>query len=69
MSKKYNFDITVTGDSYAGELALPYVTAAVKSGRSIATGAVDVLEGITDKAVIKNVGRRVGICILRIYRR
>lgn len=56
MSKKYNFDITVTGDSYAGELALPYVTAAVKSGRSIATGAVDVLEGITDKAVIKNLG-------------
>ena len=56
MSNKYKFDITVTGDSYAGELALPYVTAAVKSGRSIATGAVDVLEGITDKAVIKNVG-------------
>ena len=56
MSNKYKFDITVTGDSYAGELALPYVTAAVKSGRSIATGAVDVLEGITDKAVIKNLG-------------
>lgn len=53
---KYKFDITVTGDTYAGELALPYVTAAVKSGRSIATGAVDVLEGITDKAVIKNLG-------------
>jgi len=56
MNNKYKFDITVTGDTYAGELALPYVTAAVKSGRSIATGAVDVLEGITDKAVIKNLG-------------
>ncbi len=53
---KYKFDITVTDNTYAGELSLPYVTAAVKSGRSIATGAVDVLEGITDKAVISNLG-------------
>lgn len=53
---KYKFDITVTDNTYAGDLSLPYVTAAVKSGRSIATGAVDVLEGITDKAVISNLG-------------
>ncbi len=56
MNNKYKFDITVTDNTYAGELSLPYVTAAVKSGRSIATGAVDVLEGITSKAVISNLG-------------
>jgi len=37
-NKKYNFDITVTGDSYAGILAEPYVTPAVLSPNSIENG-------------------------------
>jgi len=55
-NNKYNFDITVTGDSYAGELALPYVTAAVKSGDTLAKGYVDQMDGFNDKAVVKNLG-------------
>ena len=51
--KKYNFDITVTGDSYAGELALPYVTPAINTANSIADGLVRRMDGITHKAVIK----------------
>lgn len=51
--KKYNFDITVTSDSYAGILALPYVTPAVNTANSIADGLVRRMDGITHKAVIK----------------
>jgi len=51
--KKYNFDITVTGDSYAGILALPYVTPAVNTANSIADGLVRRMDGVTHKAVIK----------------
>ena len=54
MSYLRKFSLDVQGDTYAGELALPYVTAAVKSGDSIANGYVDVMDGINHKAVIKN---------------
>jgi hypothetical protein len=50
--KKYDFDITVTGGTYAGELALPYVTAALLGAETIAKGRCRLLEGVQYKAVI-----------------
>lgn len=54
MNTKYNFQLDVSGDTYAGELALPYIAAAVKSGDTLAKNYVDVMEGFNHKAVIKN---------------
>jgi len=51
--KKYNFDITVTSDSYAGILSMPYVTPAILSANSLSEGLVRQMDGITHKAVIK----------------
>ena len=44
--KKYDFDITVTDNTYAGELALPYVTAAILGAETIAKGRCRLMEGI-----------------------
>ena len=55
VSKKRDFDITVTpATTYAGEQALPYVTAAVKSNDTIAKGYVRQMDGLTSKAVISS---------------
>ena len=54
MSKKYNFDITVTDNTYAGELALPYVTAAVTGAETIANNRCRLIEGVVHKAVVSN---------------
>ena len=54
LSKEYQFDITVTDNTYAGKLALPYVTAAVKSTDTIAKGYVRQIAGLNSKAVISN---------------
>tara|TARA_R110000851_G_scaffold118005_5_gene245089 strand:+ start:394 stop:1359 length:966 start_codon:yes stop_codon:yes gene_type:complete len=51
-SKKHNFDITIDANTYAGELALPYVTAALLGAETIAKGRCRLLEGVVDKAVI-----------------
>jgi len=56
MNKKYNFDITVTDNTYAGELALPYVTAAVTGAETINKNRCRLMEGIVNKAVINEVG-------------
>ena len=56
LSKDYQFDITVTDNTYAGKLALPYVTAAVKSPDTIAKGYVRQIDGLNSKAVISNLG-------------
>jgi len=56
LSKDYQFDITVTDNTYAGKLALPYVTAAVKSPDTIAKGYVRTIDGLNSKAVISNLG-------------
>tara|TARA_R110001606_G_scaffold262582_1_gene411213 strand:- start:255 stop:1226 length:972 start_codon:yes stop_codon:yes gene_type:complete len=52
LSKKHDFDITVAANTYAGELSLPYVTAALLGAETIAKGRCRLLEGIVDKAVI-----------------
>jgi len=54
MSKKYNFNITVTDNTYAGELALPYVTAAVTGAETIANNRARLIEGVVHKAVVSN---------------
>lgn len=56
LSKEYQFDITVTDNTYAGKLALPYVTAAVKSPDTVAKGYVRTIDGLNAKAVISNLG-------------
>jgi len=51
-SKKYDFDISVTPNTYAGELALPYVTAAILGAETINKGRARLIEGVVHKAVI-----------------
>ena len=48
LNKKRNFadDIIITDDTYAGQLALPYVTAAVKSPDTIAKGYCRQIDGL-----------------------
>jgi len=53
-SQKYNFDIAVTDNTYAGELALPYVTAAVTGAETIANNRCRLIEGVVHKAVVSN---------------
>ena len=60
LSKEYQFDITVTDNTYAGKLALPYVTAAVKSPDTVAKGYVRQIDGLNSKAVISNLGFNAG---------
>jgi len=55
-SKKYDFDITVTDNTYAGELALPYVTAAVTGAETLANNRARLIEGVVHKAVISDLG-------------
>jgi len=54
LSKKREFDITITDNTYAGELSLPYVTAALRSPDTIAKGYVRTIDGLNSKAVINN---------------
>ena len=55
LSKRREFDITITGDTYAGVHAMPYVTAAVRSPDTIAKGYVRTIDGLTKSAVINNI--------------
>ena len=52
LNKKYNFDIDPSVNTYAGELALPYVTAALLGAETIAKGRCRFLEGIVGDTVI-----------------
>lgn len=56
MSKKYNFDMSVVSGTYAGELALPYVTAAITGAETLKNNRARLMEGVVAKAVINNVG-------------
>ena len=56
LSRDYQFDINVVDNTYAGKLALPYVTAAVKSPDTIAKNYVRTIDGLNAKAVISNIG-------------
>tara|TARA_R100000808_G_C2132753_1_gene141652 strand:+ start:215 stop:1204 length:990 start_codon:yes stop_codon:yes gene_type:complete len=50
LSKEYQFDIDVAADNYVGKLALPYVTAAVKSPDTVAKGYVKQIDGLRKAA-------------------
>ena len=54
-NKKYDFDITINSDTYAGELVLPYVRAALRSPDTIAKGYVRQIEGLNKSAVISQI--------------
>ena len=56
LSKKYDFDIDATVNSYAGELALPYVTAAILGAETITQGRCRLIEGVVGEAVISGLG-------------
>ena len=57
LSKDYQFDIDVTAyTSYVGKLALPYVSAAVKSPDTIAKGYCRVIDGLNKAGRITNLG-------------
>ena len=52
LNKKYDFNIDADVNSYEGELALPYVTAALLGAETIAKGRCRFIEGIVGKTVI-----------------
>jgi len=54
-NKKYDFDITVGANTYAGELALPYVTAALLGAETIAKQRCRFIEGIVGKTVVSGI--------------
>ncbi len=54
-NKKYEFaNPTIGADTYAGQLALPYVSAAVKANSSVQNGGVRTIDGFNSKAVISS---------------
>jgi hypothetical protein len=56
--RKYFFSAQPTITStYAGELALPYLSAALKSGKTLANNYITIKENIPYKAVLKNVAQ------------
>tara|TARA_R100000781_G_C4075560_1_gene125961 strand:- start:78 stop:1064 length:987 start_codon:yes stop_codon:yes gene_type:complete len=56
--KKHFFSAQPTITStYAGELALPYLAAALKSGKTLANNWIKIKENIPYKAVLKNVAQ------------
>jgi len=46
-------NLTISSSSYAGELALPYISAAVLSGDTIANNYITVKENVKYKMVLK----------------
>ena len=56
-NRRYEFDIDATAyTTYAGQLALPYVTAAVKTPDTIAKGYIRTMDGLNKSAHITNIG-------------
>lgn len=54
-NKKYEFaNPTIGANTYAGQLSLPYVSAAVKSNLTVTGGGVRTVDGFNSKAVISN---------------
>lgn len=52
--------LTITG-TYAGELALPYINAAILSGDTLAKGYVTLKEGVKYKAVLKKLANAASL--------
>ena len=56
VANKYEFDgPSLTTPTYAGELALPFVSAALKSGATLANGWIRTIDNVYYKAVINSI--------------
>ena len=56
VANKYEFDgPALTTPTYAGELALPFVSAALKSGATLANGWIRTIDNVYYKAVINSI--------------
>lgn len=53
--------LTITSSSYSGELALPYINAAILSGDTLAKGYVTLKEGVKFKAVLKRLANSASL--------
>ena len=53
--------LTITSSSYAGELALPYINAAILSGDTLAKNYVTLKEGVKFKAVLKRLANSASL--------
>ena len=53
--------LTITNSSYAGELALPYINAAILSGDTLAKGYVTLKENVKFKAVLKKLANSASL--------
>lgn len=51
-TRRRQFDMTVSANTYAGELKYPILAAATKANDTVAKGFVDVIDGIHFKAVL-----------------
>ena len=52
-NKKYEFaNPTIGANTYAGQLALPYVSSAVKANSTVLNGGIRTIDGFNSKAVI-----------------
>jgi hypothetical protein len=53
--------LTINSSSYSGELALPYINAAILSGDTLAKGYVTLKEGVKYKAVLKKLSNAASL--------
>ena len=53
--------LTINSSTYAGELALPYINAAILSGDTLAKGYVTLKEGVKYKAVLKKLSNAASL--------
>jgi len=53
--------LTINSSTYAGELALPYINAAILSGDTLAKGYVTLKEGVKFKAVLKKLSNNASL--------
>lgn len=53
--------LTINSSTYAGELALPYINAAILSGDTLAKGYVTLKEGVKFKAVLKKLSNAASL--------
>jgi hypothetical protein len=53
--------LSINSSTYAGELALPYINAAILSGDTLAKGYVTLKEGVKYKAVLKKLSNNASL--------
>ena len=61
LPKKHNFAVAVDSTTYAGELALPFLAPAVKSGKTLSNNWVRIIEGVRKKAVLERMEETASI--------